>query len=214
LRPSSRLSSRPERPGFFLRACFFEAPGRVVEGSRQALCATGFVTRACPVIITATFIWPLGSARLSSRVKRGTCFSRTRCAANFSFHFNFQLSTLVFRQATPRPFFHLALPRFLRGGAMRFFRSSLVLCFLSAFPLDAYASAQASDTTTQALSSKDRKKREEALHRELSDSFNSWLNEDPSRQEKKLPSLAVRPTKSATSSSSISDTPPLHVRIS
>ena len=61
---------------------------------------------------------------------------------------------------------------------MRFFRSSLVLCFLSAFPLDAYASAQAPDTTTQPLGSKDRKKREKALHRQLSDPFNSWLNED------------------------------------
>jgi len=61
---------------------------------------------------------------------------------------------------------------------MRFFRSSLVLCFHSAFPLDAYASAQAPDTTTQPRSSKDRKKREKALHRELSDRFNSWLNED------------------------------------
>jgi len=95
---------------------------------------------------------------------------------------------------------------------MRFFRSSLVLCFHSAFPLDAYASAQAPDTTTQPRSSKDRKKREKALHRELSDPFNSWLNEDVYyiiAPEEKVPSLAVRPTKSATSSSSISGTPPL-----
>jgi hypothetical protein len=99
---------------------------------------------------------------------------------------------------------------------MRFFRSSLVLAFLSAFPLDAYAAAQAPDTATRPLSSKDRKKREKALHRQLSDPFNSWLKEDGyyiiAPEEKA--SLAVRPTKSATSSSSISGTPPLHVRIS
>jgi hypothetical protein len=83
----------------------------------------------------------------------------------------------------------------------------------------AYASAQEPDTTTQPRSSKDRKKREKALHRELSDPFNSWLNEDvyyitTSDQKKMLRSLAFRPTKSATSSSSTSGTPPLQVRIS
>jgi hypothetical protein len=61
---------------------------------------------------------------------------------------------------------------------MQFFRSSLVLAFLSAYPLDAYASAQAPDTTTQPLSSKDRKKNARRLRRELSDPVNSWLKED------------------------------------
>lgn len=61
---------------------------------------------------------------------------------------------------------------------MRFFCSPLVLCFLSRYPLDAYASAQEPGTTTQVLSSKDRKKLGKALHRELSDPFNSWLSED------------------------------------
>jgi GWxTD domain-containing protein len=61
---------------------------------------------------------------------------------------------------------------------MRLFRSPLFLCFLSTFLFDAYVSAQEPDTTAQPLSSKDRKKREKALHRELSDPFNSWLNED------------------------------------
>jgi hypothetical protein len=56
---------------------------------------------------------------------------------------------------------------------MRFFRSSLVLWVLSAYLLHAYASAQEPDITTQPLSSKDGKKREKALHRELSDPFNS-----------------------------------------
>jgi hypothetical protein len=100
---------------------------------------------------------------------------------------------------------------------MRFFCTALVLCFLSPYPLDAYASAQQPGTTTQALSFKDRKKLEKALHPELSDPFNSRLSEDVCyiiRQKKKLPSLAFRPTKSATSSSSISGAPPLHVRIS
>jgi hypothetical protein len=96
-------------------------------------------------------------------------------------------------------------------------RSSLVLCFLSRYPLDAYASAQEPYATTQALSSKDRKKRGKTLHRELTDPFNSWLNEDVSYtipQEEAFFGLAFRPTKSATSSSSISGTPRLHVRIS
>jgi hypothetical protein len=100
---------------------------------------------------------------------------------------------------------------------MRFFCSSLVPCFLSPYPLDVYASAQQPGTTTQARSFKDRKKLRKALHHELSDPFNSWLGEDVCyiiRQKKKLPSLAFRPTKSATSSSSISGAPPLHVRIS
>jgi hypothetical protein len=61
---------------------------------------------------------------------------------------------------------------------MRLFRSPLFLCLFSTFLFDAYVSAQEPDTTAQPLSSKDRKKREKALHRELSDPFNSWLSED------------------------------------
>jgi len=54
--------------------------------------------------------------------------------------------------------------------------------------------------------------RVKALHRELREPFNYWLNENVYyiiTPEGKATFFGLRPTKSATSSSSISGTPPL-----